>query len=205
LLHGGLIGSALLTGGGRAAGPSEQEVEIRLDLWNVPVAPPPPPAPPPATELAVEPLPAPAALPEVVVEPVVDEIDAPTLAEATAVTASELTEPQPDWHARIAPPRAPAVDSPPPPVTATPVVRTFAPLPGHNPPPDYPAAARRRRCEGTVVLLVEVAPDGAVAAVTVRTTSGHLLLDQAAVAAVRAWRFDGGPAAVEVPIAFVLR
>lgn len=86
-----------------------------------------------------------------------------------------------------------------------------APHPG-NPPPRYPYGARRNGIEGRVVLLVEVPPDGIGGTVVVKASSGHAILDEAAVAAVRRWRFrpasrDGQPVAslIELPIRFRLR
>lgn len=81
-----------------------------------------------------------------------------------------------------------------------------------NAPPRYPAAARRRGQEGRVVLLVEVGADGGAGGVAVDRSSGFSLLDAAAVAAVRRWRFtpalsDGVPVAgrIAVPVIFALR
>ena len=80
-----------------------------------------------------------------------------------------------------------------------------------NAPPLYPEAARQRGIEGTAFLLVRVGRDGRAKAVTVSRGSGSLLLDEAALAAVRRWRFR--PASlgavpveslVEVPIRFRL-
>ncbi|MBK8097231.1 MAG: TonB family protein [Planctomycetes bacterium] len=90
------------------------------------------------------------------------------------------------------------------PVTG-PAARVLSVRPGTNRAPDYPLAARRRGCTGTVLLTVDVAADGAVVAVTVQRSCGHRVLDDAAVAALRRWSFDGGPGRIEVPIEFVLR
>lgn len=79
------------------------------------------------------------------------------------------------------------------------------PLPGHNAPPDYPRAARRRGIQGTVVLSITIDEHGAVTACRVVTTSGSTLLDAAALRAAATWRFDRGPALVEVPFVFELR
>lgn len=69
----------------------------------------------------------------------------------------------------------------------------------------------RRQWEGKVVLKVRVLADGTVAAVTVATSSGHEVLDEAALEAVRAWHFvpakQGGKtveSTVNVPINFNL-
>lgn len=84
--------------------------------------------------------------------------------------------------------------------------------PGDNPRPEYPRAAREAGWEGTVVLQVEVLPDGLAGTVRVYKTSGHALLDEAARRAVQDWRFvpamDGNfpvRTVVHLPIRFDLR
>lgn len=57
-------------------------------------------------------------------------------------------------------------------------------------PPGYPAASRRLREQGTVVLRVVVARDGRVATVALARSSGYDRLDDAALAAVRRWRWS---------------
>lgn len=80
-----------------------------------------------------------------------------------------------------------------------------------NPRPPYPLAARRLGLEGKVVLRVEILESGSVAQVLVARGSGHDMLDQSALQAVKQWRFvparKGGEAvsaSVEVPISFRL-
>ncbi len=80
-----------------------------------------------------------------------------------------------------------------------------------NPHPEYPLLARRRGEQGKVVLRVGVTPDGAASEVAVAASSGHPLLDAAAVRGVRTWRFspatEGGhpiPGTAEVTIDFHL-
>lgn len=80
-----------------------------------------------------------------------------------------------------------------------------------NPPPRYPYLARRRGQEGRVLLRVRVSSAGDAAAVSIRRSSGYRLLDDAAVEAVREWRFvpasrGESPVAgtVDVPITFKL-
>lgn len=88
--------------------------------------------------------------------------------------------------------------------SATPRYRT-------NPVPDYPIPSRRRREEGIVYLNVTVQPNGWPAAVSLNRSSGHPLLDQAALDAVRRWTFEPGRAGgvpvsslVVVPVRFFL-
>lgn len=58
-----------------------------------------------------------------------------------------------------------------------------------NPPPQYPPLALQRRIEGTVGLRILVTPQGRAGQVQVTRSSGSSLLDNAAVNAVRNWKF----------------
>jgi TonB family protein len=62
--------------------------------------------------------------------------------------------------------------------------------PGHNVRPEYPRTAREAGWEGTVMLRVEVLPDGKAGVVSVHQTSGYAILDHAALTAVQRWRFS---------------
>lgn len=55
--------------------------------------------------------------------------------------------------------------------------------------PAYPQTARKAKWEGAVVVRVLVDTDGTVETVAVRAGSGHDVLDEAAVQAVKKWRF----------------
>jgi protein TonB len=55
--------------------------------------------------------------------------------------------------------------------------------------PVYPPAARRQRQQGTVTLMLYIDERGALEKVEVRRSSGHPLLDNAALAALAACRF----------------
>ena len=57
-------------------------------------------------------------------------------------------------------------------------------------PPVYPALAVKMRVEGTVKLEATIDPDGSVSAVKI--VSGHQLLVQAAVDAVKKWKYESG-------------
>ena len=92
---------------------------------------------------------------------------------------------------------------------AAPVVVSPRTVPSDCPPPIYPRLAERRGWTGTVVLLIDVTVDGTVSGVRIESSSGYDILDQAAVTAVRGWRFRpgtlGGQAAalvVRKPIRF---
>lgn len=58
-----------------------------------------------------------------------------------------------------------------------------------NPAPPYPAAARRNGVQGTVMLKVVVTSEGLPARVEVDKSSGSFHLDNAALEAVKVWRF----------------
>lgn len=81
----------------------------------------------------------------------------------------------------------------------------------HNPPPQYPALARRMHLQGTVVLKIHVDTQGQPDELHVEHSSGYNILDQAAIRAVRNWRFVPARQAllavaawVRVPVAFKL-
>ncbi len=83
---------------------------------------------------------------------------------------------------------------------------------GRTIPPVYPRIARESGWEGTVLVRVAVQPDGSPDSIKVRKSSGHQILDEAAVEAVKKWRFspakDGNipiRSVVEIPINFDLR
>lgn len=80
-----------------------------------------------------------------------------------------------------------------------------------NRPPVYPSTARQRGYEGDVLIAAEVRKDGRIGAVRVKRSSGYASLDDSALEAVKAWRFEpakrmGSPvdALVEIPIRFKL-
>lgn len=80
-----------------------------------------------------------------------------------------------------------------------------------NPAPMYPREARERGWEGTVILEVEVLPSGRCGALRVLTPSGYPVLDEAALRAVRPWRFKPATRGsipvsvwVEIPVTFRL-
>jgi protein TonB len=81
-----------------------------------------------------------------------------------------------------------------------------------NPPPKYPAMARKRGYTGHVVLKVLVGQDGSVADLRLFSSSGHAILDNAAISSVKTWIFEPGMRGeekvemwVRVPIRFELK
>ena len=81
-----------------------------------------------------------------------------------------------------------------------------------NPPPQYPARAKRRNLAGTVILEVEVNTAGKVDNLQVKESCGYAILDRAALSAVRKWVFEPGSRngvpvnmTVLVPVRFALK
>lgn len=79
-------------------------------------------------------------------------------------------------------------------------------------PPRYPLDSRRKHEQGTVVLAVMLGLDGTVSDISISKSSGFDRLDNAALSAVRRWRWsptrrDGAPVLVRglVEIPFVLQ
>ena len=83
---------------------------------------------------------------------------------------------------------------------------------GKNPRLSYPPIALRRGFEGRVVLKVLVSKDGRAIKVTLGKSSGHAILDRAAIKAVRKWVFKPGKLNgvpidmwVKVPVVYELK
>lgn len=113
----------------------------------------------------------------------------------------------PDMSSSPQVPVAPAAQVPSPLIPPRPVAGM-----ADNRPPIYPESARRRQQQGRVIVRVAVSADGAPVNASVAQSSGYSLLDEAAVAAVRQWRFipasQGGKptaATAEVPVSFRLQ
>jgi protein TonB len=177
-------------------GPLEVTLEKVEPPQPIAMAPREPPRAPPREPARIEkrPLPKPRRVEQPVVRPRPQVLALP----------KEASAPRPAFT--IAPPEPRALPEPPAPRESpgevaraapkgdtapaekiTPPVFTAAYL--RNPQPVYPLSARRRGEQGTVLLKVLVTREGAAAAVDVEKTSGHAALDQAALEAVRKWRF----------------
>jgi len=83
---------------------------------------------------------------------------------------------------------------------------------GRTIPPVYPRIAQESGWEGTVLVRVAVQPDGSPDSITVRKSSGHPVLDHAAMDAIKKWRFlpakDGNipiRSMVNIPINFDIK
>jgi periplasmic protein TonB len=132
--------------------------------------------------------------------------EAPVAPAAPVVPEQKPVPPEPPR-----PPPAPvAAPTPPvPPAPVTPPRSDAAYL--NNPIPAYPLAARRRGDQGTVMVRVLVTAQGLAARVGLAKSSGHSSLDEAALVAVKSWRFEparqGGQAIEsqhDVPVVFKL-
>jgi protein TonB len=187
------------------AGPARQ-VKVRLVARRVPVTVPVMAAPARNRTRATAVAPPPPLLPPVAVAvreiPAVVPPPAPLVPELPIRAAAAADAP-------VKPPVAEVgeVDDSLPPAT----VRA-RPRYRENPPPPYPGPARRRHLQGTVVLEVAVGPDGEVEQLLIQATSGHEILDRAALAAVKDWLFEPGQRGghrvamkVLVPVRFSLR
>lgn len=156
-----------------------------------PVEEPPPPPPPPEPE-------APQEDEDAVKEPPLKPVEKPKPIEKPkpVVKPKPVQKPQPPKPAPPAPaapavpaaPTAPAAPAAAPgPIKETAAVSGLASL--GNPPPQYPALALRRNWEGSVGLKIKVLPNGRAGSVEVIKSSGKQALDDAAVDAVRNWKF----------------
>jgi protein TonB len=151
---------------------------------------------------------------EPLVEPIVEP--EPTVVEEPAPTplpvpvAKPVMKPQPVQKAQPIPQPKQQMATPPGNQNAfVPPSSSAAYL--HNPKPTYPAQAQRRNLEGVVVVAIEVSEAGEPLSTTIKQSSGFMVLDKAALQAVRVWRFApatrGGRAVsaqVDVPIRFSL-
>lgn len=75
----------------------------------------------------------------------------------------------------------------------------------HHVIPKYPVEAREWGIQGTVVVRLDLRPDGTVAKATAERKTRSLLLNGAAVDALRQWRFRPGKfETVRVPVKYVI-
>ncbi len=80
-------------------------------------------------------------------------------------------------------------------------------IPSYAPPPDYPVAARQRRLTGKGLFKLSIdRKTGAVLSVATFKSTGHAVLDAAAIKAFRRWRFRPGTSpTVTMPISFSIQ
>jgi protein TonB len=187
--------------------PSLEDVRTVEVMFTQPDPPPPPPPEPARAEPPPQIKPLPPA-PVAAARPV--RITAPK--PAPAVSAPSSTSMESESAAPQPPAAAAATAAPSPPAAASPPANPDTPpLALDTPRPTYPRMAKQRGWQGLVVLMVEVNELGCANTVTVKQGSGHAMLDDSAVEAVRRWHFrparkDGRDtiATVEIPIRFSL-
>lgn len=140
-------------------------------------------------------------------QPSPSKVSAPTEVAQAAPVAPVSTPPTPPAPPAAAPTPAPVVTAP---------SRTDVSIPASysasNQKPIYPNMSKRLGEQGTVVLRVLVKADGNAGEVEVKSSSSYPRLDQAAIDAVKTWRFN--PAKIDgkaidewyqVPIPFKLQ
>ncbi|SKB57068.1 energy transducer TonB [Sphingopyxis flava] len=153
-----------------------QTEAARLAVINLSAAlpPPPPAAPRDVPEQQQAPVAAPRPLTPIPVE------RSPLLA---------VPDPSPPPPVPVALAPAPAAPPAPPAPPATVEADDLSAHMLSSTPPSYPRESRRQREEGTVLLALTLDVDGSVAAISVAQSSGFRRLDEAALRAVRKWRW----------------
>ena len=143
-----------------------------------PPKPPPPKPPPPKVQKVTPPPPA-------LKTPVASENIAPD-----DIVVQENTEAEVSKEPVVAAEEPASPAPPPPPVVEEPITEASAKA-GYlkNPPPEYPSRATQMGWSGTVILRVKVSADGTAQSVSVKKSSGHKVLDDSAVTAVKKWTF----------------
>lgn len=168
-----------------AAGKNEDPAPLRMDVRMIETAAPRTPEAPRPVPQQAKPTPAAERPPARRVAPA----PSPTVLAAAPTAAPSATSfPVPPQSIapskeETAPPAAPA------PVAAPVVGPRFDADYLQNPPPVYPPLSRRLHEEGKVLLFVQVSAKGEAESVEVRKSSGFPRLDEAAMSAVRKWRF----------------
>lgn len=151
---------------------------VRVDILSVRLLQASPPVDAPVKPVPVKPVPQPLPTPKPVIKRVLTE----------QPVSAPMPEPKP---LPVPPQPAPKpVEPPPEPVLSAPVVPPrFDAAYLNNPSPSYPALSRRNGEAGKVMLRVQVSSDGRPQQIELQRSSGYSRLDDAAMAAVRQWRF----------------
>jgi protein TonB len=154
--------------------------------------------------------PEPVALPAPLPEPVLEEPE-PVI---TRKPEPQLVPPQRIQTPARSKPATPQVqrEAPATPLAAVPALVEARPSALGNQPPHYPEVARRNGWTGLCMVRATVTAQGRATSVSLARSSGHAVLDQAALTAVQKWKFSPrmvrGQAvacSVEVPVNFSLR
>lgn len=183
-----------------------REMEVTVAMAIPPEAQPETPPAPPPPKLAPQPrkvAPAPEPLPVQEAQPSETPAEQPVAPVPVAAPVQVAAAP--------APVAAPSVVAPPPPPVPD-VEPDYKASYLNNARPPYPYAARRMGVQGKVVLNVEVLAEGLCGQAHVHQSSGHEMLDNAALQSVRTWKFiparQAGRAITKwfkVPIQFTLK
>ncbi|MCA0448443.1 MAG: energy transducer TonB [Proteobacteria bacterium] len=170
-----------------------------------------PPPPPPVAKPVPKPRPKPVAQKPVEAAPAPAIIEAPAPVQAAApapAPAPIAIMPAPNFE-NEAPAQTAAIAAP---AAREILVTTDARFRARPVAPEYPPRARQMGVEGTTVLRALVGETGDTLELIVWQGSGMRLLDEAALAAARQWRFEPArrgdrlmTAWVEVPVRFILR
>lgn len=194
---------------------SKVDIEFARPPEPPPKATPPPPPPPPPVEQS-KPLAKPEAAAPDPTPPAEDQSTNTGAAEDAPADTGSSAEAADDGNLIAGkgglgvapPPPPPAPKAEPAPVIAAHEGANYS----KNPRPGYPRQALRDKLQGEVLLRVQVLPNGRAGFIKVHKTSGHSVLDDAALAAIRNWSFvparqGGEPVAgwVTVPIVFRLQ
>ncbi|RZI42579.1 energy transducer TonB [Herbaspirillum sp. HC18] len=207
-LHLALVAWVLHAGFETPSVPVPVRMEVRTLVAPTPKQPEPAPVVEPPKPRAQPPKPAPQAPARPVVRPAAPVQQPPVVTAAPSSTAAPsnfAVAPQPAAPARQEAPAAPAQAQAP--VTAARFDADYL----QNPAPPYPPMSRKLHEEGTVLLLVQVSAKGEADSVQIKQSCGFPRLDEAAMNAVRKWRFvparrgsEAIAASVVVPIDFHL-
>jgi protein TonB len=176
-------------------------------------APDPPPPPPPPMPVAQPPPPVPPPVAPPKPQPVVKPAPIKPAPTKTPDDGIDIPAPAPSANANLAPIAPPAPPTPP-----SSSSNSGSGTSGgssskgqlalvSSPPPNYPNESRQEGEEGRVTVRAEVGIDGVPRNVGVAVSSGHPRLDEAALTAVRGWRFRndmGNKVDVTVPVRFAL-
>ena len=123
----------------------------------------------------------------------------PMIAPASSTAQPSVAPSTPSTPSAAAAPTA-LTPTPPPPIRPPDYSAAYL----DNPAPTYPAVSRRLGETGVVHLRVQVSAEGHATEVLVHRSSGYPRLDQAALAAVRAWRFVPAQQAGQAIAAWVI-
>ena len=209
VLHGVAFGVAAIVLSGAPATPVAAPAPLDVDVVEVT-----PPKPDPLAEAAPRPALVPAKLVVAVAHHHPREVASARLLASNPAPVDPSAPAEGPGPATPAPPTPPAVAlsrGPAAPAPSAGGAISAQPRYRSNPKPEYPLPSLRRREEGVVLLNVVVQPDGLPGAISLKRSSGHPLLDRAALEVVRRRSFEPARAAgvpvsslVEIPVRFSL-